>query len=133
MNLHVLGRWMLPYPPSTNNLYPHVPTPRGKTIRVKSSEYERWIVAAQAALNRAPVVVPPRVPLALLLRLDRPAGRTYGDNDNRVKACQDLLAHTFSFNDYRIASLFVTRGDPTPDGRVVVVLATGQLVLPLAD
>lgn len=89
-------RFVLPLPPSTNNLFVNVPG----VGRRKSAAYKAWLKEAGGAIlpQRAKQRMPDNPPYMIDVWLFFGDARQR-DHDNYVKAVQDFLASTFGFND----------------------------------
>jgi crossover junction endodeoxyribonuclease RusA len=115
--------FMLPWPPTTNNLYR---TTGGK--RFKTREARAYLDRCAEAFYEQPGIAGARIltPLALDLVLHAPDKRAY-DIDNRLKALLDALQHHEVYkNDSQVQALRVHRCTPYPPaGRVAVALLFG--------
>jgi Holliday junction resolvase RusA-like endonuclease len=78
-------KFILPFPPTSNKLYPTV-----GLIRTKSDEYKKWINEANIAANRQNVPIMTERCIAVY-NLNHPDDRVR-DAENYTKAITDLLA-----------------------------------------
>lgn len=104
----------LPLPPSTNNLYRTV-TSKGKTFRVKSTEYKKW--EREAGVGDWPGPYPHGTKWSLYIDLGQmPYTR---DIDNCAKAIIDLLAEKTRLADRRLDFLAIFRSGVDLGGKCV--------------
>lgn len=116
----------VPLPPSTNNLFA---TPRGKTFRVKSAQYKRWIDdAGKMLLQQGPRPDALTASLGVSIDATRPAG-IRRDLDNLCKPILDLLVKMgVVMDDDRFAEIILRWRNPelAPEGVTVRVYGLGS-------
>lgn len=103
--------FVLPAPPSVNNLFANV---KGKG-RVKTRNYRIWRELAQWAIALDGVSARPIETMEGPVEVEIVLGRLRGDVDNRQKAILDILKKTHVLlDDKQVAKLSVlrTNGDP---------------------
>lgn len=108
---------VLPWPPTTNNLYATV---RGH--RVKSARGRAYMDAVGVLVGRQAKPWPLRPPYRLTITLHAPKGTGRYDVGNREKAICDSIFRALGQDDYLIDDLRLVRGAADREGRAVVVV-----------
>lgn len=115
----MISTLMLPYPPSTNGLFP------GKERRFKSPEYKAWTKSAyEMRLKQLTSISRHYGKVHIILRLKAPT-KARSDIDNRIKAILDFLveSQTIMDDDCRyVRSIHTSWDDEMEIGCLVQVL-----------
>lgn len=111
-------RIKLPYPPTTNNLYATVRTPKGQR-RIPSREAKAFKAHAAMLLTAARI---PKLsgPVALTIDVYRP--RRAGDLDGRLKALIDSMSGIAFEDDEQVVEIHARRFEDRDNPRVEVTI-----------
>lgn len=115
-------RFILPFPPSVNTYYRHIPRRGGVLISAKGRDYRRDVCnfALPFRVNHKPLTGR----LSLTIELT-PPDRRKRDIDNYLKSLLDALTHAEIWqDDSQIYELVVRKKEPSKSAHQVFVMVT---------
>lgn len=120
-------RLVLPFPPSTNGLYPTVVTRQGKIRRVKSQAAKDFEAAVRQTVGlwiNHHQLQPPSPPWRLTLLAYPPQDGQKHDASNLAKCPEDSVMAAIGGDDNDVREVHVTKADPDGYPRLVLTLET---------
>lgn len=116
----------LPYPPSVNTLFAHVPSVHGGFIRVKTAKYKDWAKEAGLLLNsqrNTGQLVSHKGRVSITIKATPPKDNRRRDIDNICKAVLDLLVSSnIIIDDFLIDVLHLAWDREAQDVGVLVTV-----------
>jgi len=118
---------VLPFPPSANTLFPHVFTPDGRVVRVKSKRVKAYYQAVAQVVGlwlNSHGLRPPAPPWRLSLVLYPADNEQRVDTTNCFKAPEDAVMAAIGEDDRRVREAHAVMADADGYPRLVLTLET---------